>query len=160
LQQILKVDPDYLDASQRLAQAARQARLAALYTEARRALASERWQEAVDELGEIVSVDAHYPDAADLLTQAGISLAKYKTQARLDGLYRDGLSHYERQEWQKAKTAFAQVAQMDPSYLDAARLLADSKRRARWARSFLGRTSRSLTAWLTRSGRAEQPSEQ
>ena len=45
--------------------------------------AQERWQEAVDELGEIVSVDAHYRDAAELLTQAGISLGEFKTLAAI-----------------------------------------------------------------------------
>jgi outer membrane protein assembly factor BamD (BamD/ComL family) len=160
LQQILKVDPEYPDAAQHLVHAARQARLAALYGEAQRALTEKRWQEAVDELGEIVGVDAHYRDAAELLTQAGMSLAEYKTQERLADLYHEGSSHYERQEWPQAEAVFGQIIQIDADYRDAARLAAESKRRARWAQSLLGRTSRSVAQWLAGSSRTEQPSEQ
>jgi predicted Ser/Thr protein kinase len=160
LQQILKVDPSYADAAERLAHAARRARLAALYRAARKALSDQRLQEAVDELGEIVNIDAHYRDAAELLTRAGISLAELKTQERLASLYHEGLSHYERQEWQEAEVCFAQIVQLDADYRDTARLVADSKRRARWAQSFLGRTSRSLSGWLGSLGRTEQPNEQ
>ena len=160
LQQILKVDPEYPEAAEQLGHAARQARLAALYKGAKRALQDERWQEAVDELGEIISVDAHYRDAAELLTQAGMSLAEFKTQERLANLYQQGLSFYERQEWHEAEKCFAQIAQSDAGYLDAARLAAESKRRARWAESLLGRTGRGLAQWLSGANQTEQPSEQ
>jgi predicted Ser/Thr protein kinase len=160
LQQILKVDPGHLDVEERLAHAAHHARLAALYNEAKKAMEDARWQEAVDELGEIVSVDAHYRDAAELLTQAGLSLAAFKTQERLDELYHQGMKYYERQEWQAAEACFAQIAQTDAGYQDAARLAADSKRRARWEESLLGRTRRTLTLWFAGSKGTERPSEQ
>jgi len=159
LQQILKVDPDHADAAERLAHAAHHARLAALYAEAHRALHDERWQEAVDELGEIVGVDAHYRDAADLLTQAGISLAEFRTQERLADLYHRGMMHYERHEWQAAEACFAQVVQIDADYQNAIRFAGDCKRRARWEESFLGRTSRMLARWFAGTKPTEQPSE-
>jgi outer membrane protein assembly factor BamD (BamD/ComL family) len=160
LQQILKVDPDYSDAGERLAHAAHHARLAALYGEACRALQDKRWQEAVDELGEIVSLDAHYRDAAELLTQAGISLAEFRTQERLADLYSQGKAHYERQEWQAAETCFAQIAGIDPEYQDAARLAGDCRRRARWEESLLGQAIRTLARWFAGSRQPEQSSEQ
>jgi hypothetical protein len=160
LQQILKVDSEYPEAAPRLSHAARQARLAALYAQAQHALEGERWQEAVDELGEIVSVDAHYRNAAELLTQAGMSLAEFKTQERLSNLYREGVAYYERQEWTQAVDCFAQIAQVDTAYQDTARLLSDSRRRARWAQSLLGRASRTLTQLLANTKKTEQPNEQ
>jgi tRNA A-37 threonylcarbamoyl transferase component Bud32/outer membrane protein assembly factor BamD (BamD/ComL family) len=160
LQQILKVDPDYSDAADRLAHAAHHARLAALYGEACRALQDERWQEAVDELGEIVSLDAHYRDAAELLTQAGISLAEFRTQERLADFYSQGKAHYERKEWQAAETCFAQIAGIDPEYQDAARLAGDCKRRARWEESLLGQAIRTLARWFAGSRQPKQSSEQ
>ena len=160
LQQILKVDPAYPDAAALLGHAAHQARLAALYKGATQALQGRHWQEAVDELGEIVSIDAHYRDVAELLTQAGMSLAEYKTRERLANLYQQGLSFRKRQEWEKAEACFAQIAQVDANYQDTARLAADSKRRARWAQSLLGRTRRTLTQWLAGASQAERPGEQ
>jgi tetratricopeptide (TPR) repeat protein len=160
LQQILKVDPDYPEAAALLGHAARQARLASLYKRATQALQDGHWQKAVDELGELVSIDAHYRDAAELLTQAGMSLAEYRTRERLADLYQQGLSHYEGQEWREAEECFAQVAQVDAHYQDTTRLAADSKRRARWAHSLLGRTRRTLTQWLTGASQAERPNEQ
>jgi outer membrane protein assembly factor BamD (BamD/ComL family) len=160
LQQILKVDPNHADAATRLVHAARHARLAALYSEAQRALQDERWQEAVDELGEVVSVDAHYRDAAELLTQAGISLAEFKTRERLGDLYEQGTAHCESQEWQAAAACFSQIVQIDADYRDAARLAADCRRRARWEDSLLGRTGRTLTRWFAGSKQTERPSEQ
>jgi predicted Ser/Thr protein kinase/tetratricopeptide (TPR) repeat protein len=155
LQQILKVDPEYPEAAGQLAHAARQARLAALYKEARQALQDGHWAKAVDELGEIIALDAHYRDAAELLTQAGMSLAEFKTRERLSGLYQQALSHYERQEWEPAEKCFAQIAQMDATYRDTARLATETKRRARWEQSLLGRTSRSLTQWLAGANQTE-----
>jgi serine/threonine protein kinase len=160
LQQILKVDPNHADAAARLTHAARNARLAALYGEAQRALQDERWQEAVDELGEIISVDAHYRDAAELLTRAGISLAEFKTQARLANLYEQGTAHCERQEWQAAAACLTQIVQIDADYRDAARLAADCRRRARWEESLLGRAGRTLVQWFAGSEQTEQPGEQ
>jgi tetratricopeptide (TPR) repeat protein len=148
LNQILKVDPGYEDASEQLKHAGAQARLAALYGAAQEALAAERWQEAVDELGEIISVDPEYRDAAELLTQAGMSLAESRTRERLAGLYQAGCAHYQNERWQEAERCLAQVVQIDAGYQDAGRLHAEARRRARWSKSVLGRASRGLNDWL------------
>ena len=146
--QILKLDPDYEDARDQLAHAEIQARLAALYGAAIDALDNNRWTEAVDALSEIVGVDATYGDAAELLTQAGIALSEHKTQEHLAHLYQDGLAHLESEEWLKAEDCLGQVLDGDPNYQDAALLLANARRHARWAQSVLGRLSRSLNGWL------------
>jgi serine/threonine-protein kinase len=148
LNQILKVDPGYKDAAERLKQAGFQARLAALYAAAQEALEAQRWQEAVDELGEIISVDPEYRDAADLLTQAGMSLAEIRTQERLAELYREGYTHYQNERWQEAETCLAQVVQIDAGYQDAGRLHGEARRHARWSESILGRAQRGLNDWL------------
>jgi tetratricopeptide (TPR) repeat protein len=160
LQQILKVDPGYRDVAERLAYAGRQARLAALYRAAQEALDEGRWQEAVDELGEIVSADANYRDSADLLTRAGLSLAAHKTQQRLPLLYKEGQAHYQNHEWHHAALKFAQIVQADAGFRDAAQLSAASRRLARWSRSFLGRTGRSLAQWLGGTREPDQPANE
>jgi tetratricopeptide (TPR) repeat protein len=148
LNQILKVDPGYEDAAERVKHAGFQARLAALYAAAQEASAAERWQEAVDELGEIISVDPEYRDAAELLTQAGMSLAESRTRQRLADLYQTGCTHYQNERWQEAESCLAQVVQIDAGYQDAGRLYADARRRARWSKSVLGRAQRGLNDWL------------
>jgi serine/threonine protein kinase len=158
--QILKVDPDYEDVQDRLAQVEHQARLAMLYNTALDAQKNQRWTKAVDALSEIVSADADYGHAAELLTQAGMALSEFKTQEHLKHLYQDGLTHYEQEEWREAQTCLGQVLEADPDYLDAALLLTQARRRARWSQSILGRASRNLSNWL-RGGRnqAHRPTD-
>jgi len=155
--QILKVDPDYEDTRDQLAHAETQARLTALYDTATNALDSQRWTEAVDALSEIVGVDADYGDAAELLTQAGMALSEYKTQEHLAHLYQDGLAHLESEEWLQAEDCLGQILDANPTYRDAALLLSNARRRARWAQSVLGRLSRSLNGWLHSRSEADRP---
>jgi serine/threonine protein kinase len=157
LNQILKVDPGYKDASEQLKRAGVQARLVALYKAAQDALAAERWQEAVDELGEIISVDPEYRDTAELLTQAGMSLAESKTRERLADLYQAGCTHYQNERWQEAESCLAQVVQIDTGYQDAGRLYVDARRRARWSKSVLGRARRGLNDWLRGTDSQDTP---
>ena len=148
---IVKIDPDYLDVQERLADTGLHARLAALYAAARRAIKEQRLQEAIDELSEIVSVNPNYQDAAELLTQAGMSLAEMRTRQRIATLYQQGLAHYGRREWQEADSYFAQIVETDPNYRDIASLYANAHRRARWAGSLLGRVGHKLTSWMNTS---------
>ncbi len=136
---ILKVDPQYRDVSERLAYAGLQARLAALYAAAQKAMQEERWQEAVDELSEIIGANAEYRDAAALLTQASRALAEEQAHARIARLYEEGLTHYQAQEWERAEACLRYVFDADPNYEQVAQIYPKARRRARWARSLLGR---------------------
>ena len=156
---ILKIDPGYVDAPERMAHVGRQARLAALYRAAQDALQGERLQEAIDELSEIVSVDAQYRDAAVLLTQVGMSLAEIRTRERVSVLYKTGLVHYQNHEWQDADQFFTQVFEMDPGYKDIADLYADSRRRTRWSDSLLGRVGHKLSSLIGPAAPVEHVSE-
>jgi tetratricopeptide (TPR) repeat protein len=149
---ILKIDPAYNDAAERLATVGRQARMAALYSAAQAAIKEERLQEAIDELSEIVSVDPNYQDAAELLTEAGMSLAEAKAYARVADLYEEGLMHYRRRQWQQAERCLVQVFETAPNYKDAAELHAKASRRALWSGSVLGRVSQKLVGWMTMPG--------
>lgn len=142
--QIVKVDPNYEDATKRLARAGLQARLAALYNAAREALEQERWQEAIDELREIVSVEPDYKDAVNLLAQAGMALTEKQTRERLESLYNEGLQHYQQKRWAEARDCFSQVCEIDSSYQQVTRLYTQARRRAMWAGTILGRIGEKL----------------
>jgi tetratricopeptide (TPR) repeat protein len=129
--QIINLQPDYEDATERLAEAGRQARLSALYSAANRALEAKRWQEAIDELSEIVAIDAHYKDASKLLTNAGLALSASKAAKKLKVLYQQGLEHFDAQEWSQAIDYFAQVHEVDPNYEEVTELLAEAQHRSR-----------------------------
>jgi tetratricopeptide (TPR) repeat protein/tRNA A-37 threonylcarbamoyl transferase component Bud32 len=133
--QVINLQPDYGDATERLAEAGRQARLSALYAAANRALEAKRWQEAIDELSEIVAIDAHYKDASKLLTSAGLAFSESKAREKLEDLYRRGLEHFDAQEWSQAIDYFAQIHDLDPNYAEVADLLADARRRIGRARA-------------------------
>lgn len=132
--QVINLQPDYEDATERLAEAGRQARLSALYAAANRALEAKRWQEAIDELSEIVAIDAHYKDASKLLTSAGLAFSESKTRGKLKALYRRGLEHFDAREWSQAIDYLAQVYEVDPNYEEVAELLAEARRRSRRTR--------------------------
>ena len=142
---ILKIDPHYNDVSDRLANCGRRARLDALYEAAQVALHEDRLQEAIDELSEIVSIDVHYKDAGQLLTDAGMALAQVRTRERISALYEEGLAHYQERAWDQAEQCFIQVFESDANYRDIADLYAETKRRARWSGSFLGRVGQRLS---------------
>lgn len=128
--QVINLQPDYEDATERLAEAGRQARLSALYAAANRALEAKRWREAIDELSEIVAIDAHYKDASKLLTSAGLALSESKARGKLKALYQRGLERFDAREWSQAINYFAQVHEVDPNYEKVAELLAEARRRS------------------------------
>jgi serine/threonine protein kinase/outer membrane protein assembly factor BamD (BamD/ComL family) len=132
--QVINLQPDYEDATERLAEAGRQARLSALYSAANRALEAKRWQEAIDELSEIVAIDAHYKDASKLLTSAGLAFSESKARGRLKALYQRGLEHFDAWQWSRAVKYFAQVHEIDPNYEEVAELLAEARSRNRRTR--------------------------
>jgi len=147
---VIKIDSHYQDASERLAYAGLQARLAALYHAAQAALTKERWQEAIDELSEIVTVEPNYRNAANLLTQAGIALAEDKNRERIANLYEKGLAYYQEKKWQEADDCFSQVFEADSSYKDICRLYPDARRRAQWSQSLFVRVGKKLSRWVNK----------
>jgi tetratricopeptide (TPR) repeat protein len=134
LNQVINLQADYEDATERLAEAGRQARLSALYSAANRALEAKRWREAIDELSEIVAIDAHYKDASELLTGAGLAFSESKARRKPEALYLRGLEHFDAREWSRAIDYFAQVHEVDPNYEEVAELLAEARRRSRRTR--------------------------
>jgi tetratricopeptide (TPR) repeat protein len=147
--QLVRVDPDYRDASQRLAQAGIQAHLAELYDAAQDAVEGRRWSEAKDQLDEIGSVDPHYRDATVLVAQAEEALAEAKAREDIANLYEEGLAHYQDRDWQEASVCLQRVLTADPGYQDVSRLYPDARRRARWSSSLLGRVGLKLAGWAT-----------
>jgi serine/threonine-protein kinase len=64
--QILRVDPDYQDVGEQLAEVGQQIRLANLYRSAQRALQDGKWDRALTQLDRISEVDPVYKDIAGL----------------------------------------------------------------------------------------------
>jgi len=109
LSQILKMDPRYRDVTDRLAEAGRQARLAALYSAAMQAFSEGHWGEALGQLDEINQIAPDYRDADELLTKA-------RQKYELDKLYRQGVERMDAGEWAEALRCLEQVQGQDANY--------------------------------------------
>ena len=139
LNQVIKLDPKRAQAPEKLAFAGRRVRLAALYEAACRAMEAGRWQEASDELGEVVLAQSDYRDAADLLGRARAAQEKADVARNVSSLYEEGTTHVEAGEWEEAVRCLRQVQQLSPGYKQTQALLAEAKRRLRPAPRRLGR---------------------
>ncbi|MDY7040023.1 MAG: protein kinase [Chloroflexota bacterium] len=137
--QVLKIEPAYRDAAQKLAYAGLHARLSALYLAARRAMEAERWQEAVDELSEIVSVEPEYRDAVALLSSASLSLMAQRTAEESARLYEQAIAYFDSGEWDASVACLEEVRRLDPAYRDVKERLDLALRESRRARSPLNR---------------------
>ena len=89
--------------------------------------------------------------AMKLMSRADVVVALGSRLGPFGTLPQHGMDYWPKQ---------AKIIQIDADYQDATRLAGDSKRRARWEESLLGRTSRTLSQWFAGSKQAEQPSEQ
>jgi tetratricopeptide (TPR) repeat protein len=158
--QLVRVDPGYRDAPQRLAYAESQARLVELYDAAQDALVGQRWLEAKDKLDEIGRADPAYRDTANLLSQAERALSEMRTSEDLARLYEEGLAQYRRRQWHEASVSMQQVLAVDPGYQDASQLYSDARRHVRWSDSLLGRVSLKLSGWATGNRKAPVASGQ
>jgi tetratricopeptide (TPR) repeat protein len=141
LNQVIKLNPEHPEATQKLAHAGRRVRLAALYEAARRDMEGGRGQEAVDELSEVILVDSGYRDAADLLDRVRAAQENASVAQTVSGLYEKGVAHLEAGEWEQAVHCLRRVQQLSPGY--------------KQTRSFLGEAQRHLRAspsWLLRVG--------
>jgi outer membrane protein assembly factor BamD (BamD/ComL family) len=158
--QLVRVDPGYRDAPQRLAYAESHARLVELYDAAQDALVGQRWLEAKDKLDEIGRADPAYRDTANLLSQAERALSEMRTSEDLAKLYEEGLAQYRRRQWHEASVSMQQVLAVDPGYQDASQLYSDARRHVRWSDSLLGRVSLKLSGWATGNRKAPVASGQ
>lgn len=139
LNQVLKIEPTYQDAAQRLAYAGLHARLFALYTAAREAMEAKRWQEAVDELSEVVSMEPTYLDAAALLSAAALSLAEQHDAEEATRLYNQAAVYCDSGEWDKAVTWLEEAQRLDPLREDVKERLVEARRQVQRLRSPLSR---------------------
>ena len=85
---------------------------------------AERWQEAVDELSEIVSVEPEYRDAADLLSSAALSLAAHRAVEEAAKLYDRAMACCDAGDWDAAVACLEEVQRLDPKRRDVQARLA------------------------------------
>ncbi|MGD9049357.1 MAG: protein kinase, partial [Anaerolineae bacterium] len=83
--QILRVDPDYRDVGEQLAEVGQQIRLANLYRSAQRALRNSQWDRALTQLDRISEVDPVYKDIAGLRVLAERRETRPTSDASPDG---------------------------------------------------------------------------
>jgi tetratricopeptide (TPR) repeat protein/predicted Ser/Thr protein kinase len=126
--QAAKLDPANVEIAKELAGVEREARLDSLYKFGKRAMESERWEEAVNHFNVIVELAANYKDIETLLAQAHQALKKENTQSFVATRYREGVAHFEAQRWENAAQALEAVLQADPNYEQVKTLLAETKR--------------------------------
>ena len=98
-----------------------QARLGELYTRALSAYFQERWDRAIDILGEIVSQQADYEDAAAMLEEA-------TRQRSLAHHYSEGMKAAEARAWAEAIEQLQAVVAVDAAYRDAQDRLEEAER--------------------------------
>jgi tetratricopeptide (TPR) repeat protein len=103
-----------------------QSRLAALYTDARSAYYTNQWQTAIDLLGRIVSLQADYERAAQMLEEA-------KRQHTLSKQYALGDAAYDAGQWPEAIERLEAVVALDAGYEDAATKLQQATRQKQLA---------------------------
>jgi tetratricopeptide (TPR) repeat protein/predicted Ser/Thr protein kinase len=137
LNQVIKLNPEHPEATQKLAHAGRRVRLAALYEAACRAMEGGRWQEAVDELSEVILVDPKYRDAADLLDRVRAAQENASVVQTVSGLYEKGIAHLEAGEWEQAARCLRRVQQLSPGYKQTRSSLAEAERHLRFGPRWL-----------------------
>jgi tetratricopeptide (TPR) repeat protein/predicted Ser/Thr protein kinase len=118
--QVLRLDPRYLDVTEQLAEAGRQARLSALYDTAQRSIKSGRWTQALAQLEEIAAVAPHYRDVQELQITA-------RKEWKLQRAYQRGINRFEAADWPEAIESMAEVLELNPDHSKAAELLAAAR---------------------------------
>ena len=116
---------------------------------------AKRWQEAVDELSEIINISAEYRDAAQLLTHARLFQAEARTRERTAELYDQGLSHYNDERWQQAIGCFDQVVVLDPNHRQARYLRSEAHRYQLWSQSLVGRIRLKVMRWFRHTDKGQ-----
>ena len=126
---VAKADPGYRDVSTRLETARRQQQLAGLHAEARRLHQAREWA-AVLKVGErmhALDPTAPAPDSLEM-NDARDQLARSRRAEQLAADYSTGLRLLEAGKWHEAVLKLERVSKQDPTYRDAAVLLARARR--------------------------------
>jgi hypothetical protein len=105
----------------RIAERQRKAQVAALYREARVALAREDWATAIVKLQAVLDLEPDHKEAVSKLDQAW-------QQEKLAALYTQGRKHYEAGRWRIALEYFRHLRTMDAEYKDIDALIAVAER--------------------------------
>jgi WD40 repeat protein/tetratricopeptide (TPR) repeat protein len=98
----------------------------ALYDRALAAFWTERWDQAVDLLRQVLVLRPSYPEAERKLDQA-------RRQQQLAAHYEEGLAAAEAGQWDAAVAAFTAVHEVDPGYQDVPAKLDDARHQQRLA---------------------------
>jgi tetratricopeptide (TPR) repeat protein/sugar lactone lactonase YvrE len=98
----------------------------ALYVQALAAFWTERWEQAVSLLRQVLAVRADYPEAAAKLDRA-------RRQLQFATSYAAGRAAADAGEWDQAIAAYTVVADADPGYRDVSALLETARRRQQLA---------------------------
>ena len=122
---IIKTDPAYRDVSQRLDNARHRQQLAGWQAEARRLYQAEEWA-AVVKIGErLHTLDSTAADPDGLVSSARAQLAAAEQAVQIAAQYSSGLRLLDAGKWQQAIEV---LERLDPTYRDAAALLARARR--------------------------------
>jgi len=129
LRAILRKDPDYPDAADRLKEARRRRKLAALYRDGIGFQGTSRWEEAIEQFTEIIRLArvykfGKYKDVVDRL--AGV-----QRQQELDKRFKQGETYRRQGKWEEAVKEFRQVHEMDPNYRGVQAKLVECNKRLR-----------------------------
>ena len=107
LEEILKLDPESVDAKARLEMVREQQRLDILYRGARDATLSRRWQEALEQLEQISSIDADYRDVRALAARA-------RHEVQTDFIHRAAGADIEYERFNDAMAKLDELIKHDP----------------------------------------------
>jgi len=88
-----------------------------LFFRAVTAIEAEEWQQAVNNLTQVLNLKPDYPEASEKLAFAG-------TQARLAALYQAATRAMENARWQEAVDELTEILETDSDYKDSSSLLA------------------------------------
>jgi len=129
LRAILRKDPDYPDAADRLKEARRRRKLAALYRDGIGFQGTSRWEEAIEQFTEIIRLArvykfGKYKDVVDRLSEA-------QRQQELDRRFKQGGIYRRQGKWEEAVKEFEQVVAMEPNYRDVQSKLAECNKQRR-----------------------------
>jgi len=114
LKAIRRKDSDYPDAADKLKEARRQQKLTALYKDGIGFQGTRRWEKAVEQFTEIIRLVMIYK--VEGYKDVETRLTEVRRQQKLDTLFRRGIEHLRRREWEEAVKEFEQVRTIDPNY--------------------------------------------
>ena len=128
LNQALALNPQHVEASQKLVKAKQEAILISLYAATKRAIKIGNWEDAVSNLKGVIEIDPGYKDAQELLVKTRQALEKENAQQYIVTRYNEGVAHFEAGRWLEATQALLEVQRLSPNYERVEQLLAETER--------------------------------